>query len=167
MAPNPFKCFASRCFYLIGSHCLCVFVCCVVEVRYDRLEAKLQVLSEFSRVPEASTVQSLPCQEIWNRKKHRGYPTCLRESNGTWRWKAGTKWEVWDKDRRAATSDCRRTLECPSSCHQALAELSNRHCFHTTWAAHLREREACGIRVCCRVIIWWTLLKCPISGVRD
>lgn len=55
---KPIKYSSSRCF-LIGSHCLCMFVCCVVEVRYDRLEAKLQPLSELSNMPGASTVQSL------------------------------------------------------------------------------------------------------------
>lgn len=79
--------------------CLCVFVCCTVEVRYDRLEAKLQ--AQFSRAPGASTVQSRPCQEIWNRHRNRGYLTRLKESDGTRHWKDGKEWEVSDKGREA------------------------------------------------------------------
>lgn len=72
------------------------------------------------------------------------------------------------KQINPVTSDCRRALECLPSCHQALAELCNRHCFHKTWALHLRVHGACRITVCSTVIIWWrTLLKCPISGVGD
>lgn len=68
MYKNPFEYSASGSF-LIGPHCLCVcvFVCCTEEVRFDGLEAKLQALSEFSHVPGASAVQSLHCQAIRNR----------------------------------------------------------------------------------------------------
>lgn len=123
-------------FWLVHPVFVCVFVCCTVEVRYDRLEAKLQ--AQFSRVPRAATVQSRPCQEIWNRHRNRGYLTRLKESDGRFQIRAG-------KQIKSLTSDCRRTLECLPSCRQALADLSNRHCFLTTRAEHLREHTACGI----------------------
>lgn len=66
MCKNPFEYSASRCF-LIGPRCLCVcvLVVCAKDVSADGLEAlKLQALTEFSHVPGASAVQSLPCQEI-------------------------------------------------------------------------------------------------------
>lgn len=95
----------------------------------------------------------------------------LKESSRTQNWKDRTngRFEIrTGKQIKPVPSDCQRALECLSSCHQALAELCKRHCFHTTWAAHLRVHEACRIRAGGIVIIWWrTLVKCPISGVWD